>query len=207
MKLGEKIWMGVATALVGGALLVSGATPMVSAATLSGILYVVLVAAKRWEANIFGAILAVIFGYLSFQVGFFANAAVNMAVLAPMSLFGVFYWKKNSDAPPASLTRLQSLLLTIASTIAIAITYQITLLNGSNLPALDAITGVLPVVATFLLVGRFKQQWYLWIPYNAIEVFMWFTVASAAPEVLAILVMRVVFLINSLYGAYNWLKN
>ena len=207
MKLAEKIWMFAAAAIVTTATVIADSPPLVIAGTLVGILYVVLVAAKHWTANIFGALLALIFGYLSYTVGYYANAAVNMLILAPMSVYGVFKWKSEADLPPRELSTPDKLSVAAVMALVIGVVYFATAAGGSNLPVLDSITGVLPVAATILLVTRFKDQWLLWVPYNALEVFMWFTAASLVPEVMAIFVMRCVFFVNSLYGACNWYKN
>ena len=73
--------------------------------------------------------------------------------------------------------------------------------------ALDGFSAVLPIIGTWLLVNMYKEQWLYWLAYNLLEVALWFTVLSAAPEMLAIFAMRVVFFINSVFGYFNWNSN
>lgn len=202
----KNVWMMFATVAVGFACYVSNPPVLVSVASVVGIMYVVMVAYGKWQANIFGAILGGLFGLLSYQAGFFGNAAINWVFVIPASLFGIWYWKNHQEDKPRSLTRFQLLnygavmaLLTLGSMYFAASA-------GSNLWYLDGITAVMPIAGTFLLVARYREQWCMWIPYNLLEVVMWFSVASSTPEMYAVLVMRIVFFLNSLIGAYLWYR-
>lgn len=199
-------WMALASLTVGGSCAISGAPTIITIASVIGISYVCLVAYGRTEANLFGAILASLFGYVSYQNGFFGNATVNLLFCVPASLWGWWYWNKNKNSPPRKM-KWQTLWTTIIVTLGgCAIGMAATLNSGSSQPILDGITAFLPIAGTILLVTRFREQWLVWIPYNLLEVVMWFGAMSIAPEVLSIFVMRVVFLLNSILGAYLWYK-
>lgn len=202
----KAVWAAVATSLVAASCAVSGASPLVTAASVTGIAYVVLVAYGHWSANVFGAILGGLFGALSYQAGFFGNAWVNFGFTIPASIWGIWYWKNHQGDEPRKMNDFQRKHFG-AAFLALAGAGMLFAFNaGSNLWYMDGITAIMPIVATVLLVTRYREQWYLWIPYNALEVIMWFWVASAAPEMLAILVMRSVFFLNSLIGFKLWHK-
>lgn len=179
---------------------------MVIAASVTGIIFVALVAFKNQFANLFGMILALLFGFLSYQAGYLANAMSNFLYIAPMSLFGWWYWTKNNDKPVQSLSGKQKMSLAAVVAAGCAASVAITSQTGGSHFILDGISGFLPLIATVLLVFRFKEQWLLWIPYNAIEVVLWFSAASLAPEVFAIFIMRLVFFVNSVIGYFEWRK-
>lgn len=200
------VWGAVATALVTASCVVSQAPTLVSVASVVGIMYVVLVAYGHWSANVFGALLGGLFGLLSYQAGFFGNAAVNFLFVIPASLWGIWYWKNHQEDKPRKFNALQWKGYGAIFAALVALGMLFSLYTGANLWYLDGFTAVMPILATFLLVTRYREQWLLWVPYNALEVFMWFWVASAAPEMLAILVMRIVFFFNSLIGASLWYK-
>lgn len=202
----KTVWAAVAPALVAASCAVSGATPLVTAASITGIAYVVLVAYGHWSANVFGAILGALFGLLSYQAGFFGNAVVNFAFTIPASIWGIWYWKNHQGDKPRRMNDFQRKHFGSAFVALAAVGMLFAFNSGSNLWYMDGITAIMPILATVLLVTRYREQWYLWIPYNALEVVMWFWVASVAPEMLAILVMRCVFFINSLIGFKLWHK-
>lgn len=201
----KKIWPYLAIIIVLIAAFVSHATPMVMGATLVGIIFVIGVAYKQWWGNIAGAALALFYGVLSYEAGFFANAAMNLLLLVPMQLFAVYYWKRY-DSTTFKLERktnfmIRALFVVIAAIAAICAFYY-----DSKMPVYDGVSSILLIFGTAHLTFKLREQWYYWIPYNILECVMWYSVASLAPEMLAILAMRIVFLINSLFGFWEWNK-
>ncbi|QQO38438.1 PnuC-like ribosyl nicotinamide transporter [Vibrio phage VPG01] len=208
MDLFQKIWAAFAVLLVALACVISGADLFVSALSMVGILFVLGVSFKKPESQLLGAAFCGFLAYASFGAGFFANALVNGAFLLPATIFGYFYWKRRTGAGnlERSLNKTQFMQMSTAIATATIITFFFTIGAGGALPLLDAFTAVLPVAATLLMIGAYRDQWLLWIPYNAIQAFMWFTAASLQPAVLAVFVVKLVFLINSLIGYYYWRK-
>lgn len=204
----EKLWSVIAVLLVLGASIISGADLFIGALSLVGILFVLGVSFKRPESQLLGAAFCGFLAYASLGAGFFANAAVNGLLLLPASIFGYFLWKKRQGAGTIERSLSNETLLKLVSGIGLitGLVYMFTVDAGGALPLLDAITAVMPVFATFLMIGAYRDQWLLWIPYNALQAFMWFTAASLQPAVLAVFVLKLVFLINSIIGYYNWRK-
>lgn len=207
----KAIWSAIAVIAVGCSLIASHATPLVALSTFLGIIYVLGVSYKWIHANLFGAGMALGFAVLSYQVGFYGNTAVNALVLFPLSLYGWYVWRFRSKGKSVgssdlrrTLTRSEAIPIISIGIFAFSIAVAFSLHSGAFLPYYDAFTTVMPVIATIMLVSAYREQWYAWIPYNFIEILMWFAAASVAPEVLAILVMRIIFFINSLIGAVIW---
>lgn len=204
----DKVWGAIAFTTVIASCVVSKAPLLVTVGSAVGILFVLGVAfGKRW-ANAFGAALSLIFGYLSYEQGFFGNAAVNFLYTFPMSIYGLWLWNNKSKdgeiTEKRSLSKRGKIILAGVTALGVASSCVFSYLSGSNLWVTDGISAILPIIATWLLINMYKEQWNLWLVYNALEVAMWFTVISAAPEMLAIFVMRVVFFINSVFGFINW---
>ncbi|BBL19244.1 putative nicotinamide mononucleotide transporter [Vibrio phage KIT04] len=208
MDLFQKIWAALAVLLVAGACVISGADLFVSALSLVGILFVLGVSYKKPESQLLGAVFCGFLAIASGGAGFYANAFVNGAILIPATIYGYILWKRRKGAGnlERSLTKNQFMQMSTAIAAATIITFFFTIGAGGAMPLLDAFTAVLPVAATLLMIGAYRDQWLLWIPYNAIQAFMWFTAASLQPAVLAVFVVKLVFLINSLIGYYYWRK-
>lgn len=204
----EKIWSILAVLLVLAASVISGADLFVSALSLVGILFVLGVSFKHPESQLLGAVFCGLLAFASMGAGFYANAAVNAVVLLPASLYGYFLWKQRKGEKQLERSmsgkHLRNMLSIIAASTTILAIFMLD--AGGTLPILDALTAIMPIFATFLMVGAYREQWYLWIPYNAIQAFMWFTAASLQPAVLAVFVLKLVFLVNSLIGFYQWKK-
>jgi nicotinamide mononucleotide transporter len=97
----------------------------------------------------------------------------------------------------------------IVAAICIVSTVGLYLLLGlnphQNTPFIDATTNVLSIVATFLMMWRYKEQWLLYILLNIITIFMWFLrlkAGGAAGDLM--ILMWSLFLLNALFGYWRW---
>lgn len=204
----NKIWSCVAVMLILLGNSIAESTLLVGLSSLIGIVFVLGVAQGWKHAQLFGAILASFIAAFSYQAGYYGNMMINLLWVIPFSLVGWRNWCQKDGTKKGIKTKVARNQGHLYGGSAVLIGYAIFIayLANSSMPLYDGLSSALLIIATFLLAGGYKEQWYAWIPYNIIEVFMWFTVASAVPEMLAILAMRVVFLVNSLIGWYNWNK-
>ena len=70
---------------------------------------------------------------------------------------------------------------------------------------MDATTNVFSIVATFLMVLRYKEQWLLYIILNVVTIAMWcIRWQAGSGDGSMMVLMWVAFLINSVYGYYKW---
>jgi nicotinamide mononucleotide transporter len=81
-------------------------------------------------------------------------------------------------------------------------------LRGQNTPYLDASTNIIGITATFLMIWRYREQWLLYIILNLLTITMWLLrFANGSSDGSIMILMWTAFLINSVYGFYNWSKN
>jgi nicotinamide mononucleotide transporter len=72
---------------------------------------------------------------------------------------------------------------------------------GSNQAYLDAATNVMAIVAQFLMIFRYREQWIWWVVIDIICIIMWFSVGNWS-----MVAMYIAWTINAIYGWYNWSK-
>ncbi len=70
---------------------------------------------------------------------------------------------------------------------------------GGSSTGLDGLTTIITVAAQILMILRYREQWLLWIGLNILSIFL-------CAETPAIYLMYSAYLLNSLYGYYNWTK-
>ena len=70
---------------------------------------------------------------------------------------------------------------------------------GGSSTGLDGLTTVITVSAQLLMILRYREQWLLWILLNILSIALW-------AETPAMYLMYSAYLLNSLYGYYNWTK-
>ena len=95
-----------------------------------------------------------------------------------------------------------------------ALVFLLSQLSGafySEQPWIDGASTSLSLVAQTLMTLRFSEQWFFWIVVNIITIVLWVTnlVQSIQMEAVnfgsvAMIVMWVAFLINSIYGYIQW---
>jgi nicotinamide mononucleotide transporter len=87
----------------------------------------------------------------------------------------------------------------------LAMGFGLSLIPGQNTPYIDATTNVLSIVATILMVRRFREQWLLYIVLNIFTIAMW-TIRSinGSPDGAMMIVMWSAYLVNAVYGFIVW---
>ena len=70
---------------------------------------------------------------------------------------------------------------------------------GGSSTGLDGLTTIITVAAQLLMILRYREQWLLWIVLNVLSILLW-------AEQPAMYLMYGAYLLNSLYGYYNWTK-
>jgi nicotinamide mononucleotide transporter len=182
-----------------------------SVAAVSGVLCVVLVARGNIFNYLFGLINVTLYAWISFRAGLYGDAALNALYYLPMQFVGWFLWlrrreDKSSVTVPAKRMSLKGrILLSAASLVLVVGAGYILMYAGDPQPFKDSATTVLSVIAMFLMVRTYMEQWPLWTVVNIISVVMWI-IAYLRGEAHSLLMvaMWVFYLINSLKGWYLW---
>lgn len=196
-------WSVIAIITVITCTYISNPPTLIAFATVIGVIFVLGVAFGKAWTNLLGALMALIYSVLSYQNGYFGNAAINLFIIFPLQVAAYFIWARTGDERKALSVKGKSIFLSFTTAGIIAALFT-TYHFHSAMWIHDAVSAVLVITATVLLTLKTKEQWYAWIPYNFIEVLMWFTAMSLNPDMIAIFAMRVVFFVNSMIGCYSW---
>lgn len=183
------------------------------AAAISGVICVVLVAKGNILNYIFGIVNVSLYAYISFKAALYGDSALNALYYLPMQFIGWYSWMKGRGARGGvtilakRMTKVERVILLAISTIALLIIAYLLDLAGDPQPLKDSATTVLSVIAMFLMVRRYMEQWVLWVVVNIISVIMWSVALSRGESHSALMViMWLFYLANSINGWYTWLK-
>lgn len=180
--------------------------------SLTGMICVVMVAKGLIGNYLFGIVQVSLYGYLSYKYGLYGEAMLNLAFYLPTQFIGLWVWNKRKvtvkdtdEVIARKLTTLQSTLITVAAIGLIAgYAWLLSVIGGAEV-GLDSATTVLSVIAQILMIMRFREQWLIWILVNALSIVMWvFTLNGQDGTSWTMVVMWSAFLINSVYGYWNW---
>lgn len=212
----EYLWLLICSASIATVSIVTGGTMVEFISSVTGIVGAILVAKGKLSSYYWGFIATVLYAYVSFTYKLYGETIMYTVLFTPMQVIGGIIWARKlnvsadgerADVIKRYLTPKQRWLVGLATAAAI-VCYALFIkeLKGS-LPGPDAATAILSVLATWMMVVRLSEQWYVWIIVNIVAVAMWINLtlhhqgAGAAN-----LAMWVTFLLNSVYGAYKWRK-
>lgn len=126
-----------------------------------------------------------------------------------MQFYGFYIWKDNMNPKTNEVFKKR---LSLKNTIILLITVLVaTLVYGlilqflsGNLPFIDALSTVVAVIAMYISIKMYTEQWLLWIIVNIATIIMWIYAFLNGTGSIAILIMSFIYFINSLIMYFKW---
>ena len=182
-------------------------SPLGMISGIAGILCVVLVSKGKISNYFFGLIFAYTYFYVAWRANFIGEMNSVLYIYLPAQFIGYFMWKANlhQDTQGNKLIEAKALtksgwLIVISAMIigTFLLTQALTTVGGRS-AGLDGLTTMITFTAQLLMILRYREQWLLWILLNVLSIKLW-------AETPAMYLMYSAYLLNSLYGYYNWIK-
>jgi nicotinamide mononucleotide transporter len=178
---------------------------------LSGVLCVLLAAKGSIFNYPMGAFNTLGYAYLAWVNGLYGEWGLNLFFYCPTMVIGLMIWRKHVMGDIVKMRRLtpkSTALIAAACVLCIAgLGFALSFIPTQNTPYIDAATNVLSVTATLLMMWRYREQWGCYIALNILTVAMWsIRAANGSPDGPLMIVMWSAYLINAIYGMYNWTK-
>ncbi|MCQ2974978.1 MAG: nicotinamide riboside transporter PnuC [Bacteroidales bacterium] len=176
-------------------------------ASICGITCVVLCAGGKRAQYYWGTINILSYLFIAYSNQLYGEVMLNGLYYLPCQFFGLYYWKKHltdkTGTVKSEKMKPSILILTLLGSIIFIYIYKL-LLNylGGNSAWLDSTTTILSIVANFLMILRYREQWIFWIIVNCFSVLMWILRNDYIMTA-----MWSFYLINSVYGLIIWTKN
>jgi len=207
----EMAWLGLFSGIAIALTVIMKDTLFGFTVFLTGVLCVVLAAKGNLTTYVFGMYNTFGYAYLAYENGLFGEVALNLLFFVPMNAIGFYMWKKHRSGDKLAMRRMDRGRLVLVAAVCIvgsaALGFGLSFIEAQNSPYIDALTTVLSIVATFLMVRRFKEQWLVYIVLNIFTVILWvIRTADGSPDGVLMIVMWSAYLINAIYGYYTWNK-
>ena len=176
-------------------------------ASLTGMICVVLTAKARISSFYFGLVNILAYSYVAFRSAYYGDVMLNMLYFLPMTFIGIYFWKRNIKKGEIVVKSLDwnRRIIWFASAIITLTLYGLFLkwLRGT-LPFIDSATTIFSIIATIMLNKRLTEQWIFWIMVDVLSVIMWVYIFVTVGTDVSMLVMWSAYLVNAVYGYYNW---
>ncbi len=189
-----------------------------SVVSVTGVTCVVLVAKRSISNYVFGIINVSLYAYISYKSRLYGDFILNAFYYLPMQFIGWTMWFKDRGAVNSKgnmdetivksriMPGSKRVLLFIFCLIIILVTGFI--LDKYTLdpqPYKDSSTTVLSIIAMFLMVKKFMEQWILWAAVNIISILMWlFIWINGGSHAGLMVIMYIFYLANSINGIIVW---
>ncbi|MDD3273007.1 MAG: nicotinamide riboside transporter PnuC, partial [Bacteroidales bacterium] len=182
-----------------------------SLAGITGVICVVLVAKGNIFNYLFGLVNVSLYAVIAYKAELYGDAALNAFYYLPMQFIGWVMWLKKRDGKE-SVTIVgrrfkfseRVLLMIISITLVLAVAFILKKF-GDPQPLKDSATTVLSVIAMFLMVKAYMEQWVLWVTVNLISIVMWsIAFINGEEHSLLMVIMWVFYFANSVNGWINW---
>lgn len=205
-------WLLVANTIIIGVAIYMNDSPPGIIASVAGICCVVLVGMGKISNYIFGIINVVLYAAVAWKAKYYGDVMLNLLYYLPTNIIGWWLWSKNMNDNSAEvikrrLTLAQRRWVAVSATAGILVVSGILKLVGGNLPLADSASTVLSVIAQFLMIKRYAEQWIAWILVNAVSIGMWVAALGTQGGSIAVLMMWSVFLVNSVVMYVRWFRD
>lgn len=204
-KASEYFWLVLAVTVISVANY-SG-TPLDWITAITNIVCVILVMKGRVSNYVWGLVGVLTYGITSYNAGLYGNASLNLIYYVPMQFYGFYLWQKSKGieekVAAKFLNNHQRAIVALVLIIATGAYGSYLETTDDPFPYIDAFTAVGSIVAMWLLVKQYSEQWDIWIAINVLTVYMWIETSSQSGQY-AILAMWLVFLGNSIWGKIEW---
>ena len=208
----DYIWFIIANASVLSVSLYlrEGFIPTIAAIT--GVCCVIFISKKMMINYYLGAINVALYAFLAYESKLYGDAMFNAFYCFPMQFLGMYTWtssinrSENHEVESKTLTHGQKIILSIVISLAIIVFSLILKSIGGQVVIFDSASTILSIFAMYLMINRYVEQWYLWVIVNSITITMWIVSLSNGSGNYSTLLMWIIYLLNSLYGLYNWKK-
>ncbi len=205
----EIIWLVLTSILITGVSIYISDKPLGIITALFGILCVICTGKGKLSAYVFGLLHAITYSIIAFQSKYYGEVMLNLIYYLPMQFYGLYIWTKNMN-PNTNEVYKKSLNLKYTIIMLIVVAFLtlvygmiLALLNG-NLPFVDALSTVVGIVALYISVKMYAEQWILWIIVNLATVTLWVKAVSDGTGSVAVLLMWAIYLINSFIMYFKW---
>lgn len=181
----------------------------------TGVLCVVAANRGKMSTYYFGIVQASTYAYIAWQYGLFGEAMLNGLFYLPMQFIGIYFWSKarteksviGEDVKVKRLNKKQIINLSLIAIVSsIGYAFLLDYIGGQQV-RLDSVAVVLSVIAQFLMLKRYVEQWVVWITVNVLTITLWIIVlVQQGGNDWNMVLMWIAFLFNSIIGYRNWSK-
>lgn len=171
-------------------------------AVVTALIYVVLAAKTKRSCFIFGFVSSAIYIYICLKFNLYFDTLINLFYVI-VSIIGWFNWNSStSEDFVLSLDHKKTIYIILGGlTLTAGLAVFAERFSNASLPYLDAFTTVFSLIASYLLLKRYKINWLFWIIIDLVAAYMYYIKELELTSALFLF-----YTLLAAYGYYNWGK-
>lgn len=205
------LWITSVTVIIISFLLSGGGDSLTLIASLIGVTALIFVAKGYVIGQVLTVVFAVFYGIISFYFRYYGEMITYLGMTAPIAVLAVISWMKHpyensKEVAVNRLTKKQTALMCASAVIVTAAFYFILSALGTANMFFSTLSITTSFTASYL---TFMRSPYYGLAYSANDVvliILWISAAIKDISYLPMIFCFIMFLLNDLYGFYNWQK-
>lgn len=188
--------------------IISGGGALSIIVALCGILYAFFAGEGKYVCFFFGLVYSCLYAYIAYEIGLYGDMMLNLFYL-PINLLGIFWWKthQNQEKSKIIITSLSTRGKLFCAFVVVVLSagYGAYLQSLDSLyPYLNSFSVVAQVVAFYLQVKRYVQNYFLVTLANVVSIVIWGLIYDVSQEQIAQLLTMIVFFFVGVYYYFVW---
>lgn len=211
-KFEKGLWLVSVTAIVGSYLLFQAGDVLTLVASLIGATFLILNA----KGNVWGQVLTVVFsllyGVISYSTAYYGEMITYLGMTAPIAVASVVSWARNPaqegerEVKVNRLPHWEYLLLVALSLAVTCVFYFILKACHTQVLWLSTLSVFTSFLASYLTMRRSPLFAVGYAANDMVLIALWLIAARQDRQYSAVVICFAVFLINDLYGYWNWIR-
>jgi nicotinamide mononucleotide transporter len=170
-------------------------------AVATGLIYVLLIMARRRAGWIFGGISSLILMVMAARARLPMNALLQLSYVIA-AVYGWWSWSRAKEGRPIGMWNWRGHVLAIAgcTLIGFGLSRLPAMAQTSAFPFTDSLVACVGLVATWLVARVYLENWLYWILVDAVSIYLFFSQGLVASSFL-----YAMYLVIATIGFFHWL--
>lgn len=203
------LWLTSVTVILLSAVIFGGSDVLGTIASIVGVTSLIFVAKGYVIGQILMVIFAVVYGIISFWFRYYGEMITYVGMSAPMAVVSMIAWLKNpyqkSKEVKVSKVNSKQLAMGLMLTVIVTASFYFILgaLNTANL-VISTVSITTSFLAAYLTYLRSPYYALVYALNDVVLIVLWVYACISDMSYLPMIICFSMFLVNDLYGFYNW---
>lgn len=181
-------------------------------AFITGIICVLCAATGNRHTFSIGIINATTYAWVAYNSQLYGETILNAGFYLPLQFIGWYMWSKklkqgNEVCMQALTKKAIAILIPVSISLVFICGFGLSQFRSQAIPYTDAFTTVFSIIASILMLLRYREFWFLYIAVNVVSVAMWtHRAVNGVDDSITMIVMWSAYLVNSVYGLITWYR-